>query len=69
MKEFLARLLVGILIIACIVVLIQLHHNKMNADRCEKSQYKTREFEISESNKLYCKSANNGYQMLDKNRG
>ena len=62
MKEFLGYLLMVILTLIGIVVLLQIHHEKNNAQLCFDSKWKTREFEIV-NNKLYCKT-DNGMQML-----
>ena len=64
MKEFLGYLLMAILTIATIVSLLQIHHNKKNIERCEKSQYKTKDYKLTEENKLMCRSSDNSYQIL-----
>jgi len=65
--KFLGYLLMAILTIAMIVVLLQIHHDKKNAQLCFDSKWKTREFEINEeTNALYCKSSDNGKQELKR---
>ena len=64
MKLFLGYLLMAILAIAAVVSLIQVRHHKANIERCEKSQYKTKDYEITKSHKLSCRSSDNSFQIL-----
>lgn len=63
MKDFLCDLLMVVLAIAAVILLLDIRHDRLNKERCEKSEYKTREYEIT-NNKLYCKSSDNSMQQL-----
>jgi len=52
-----------LLVIAAIYVLIQIRHDRLNIERCEKSQYKTNDYEII-NNKLACQDSGKRMQIL-----
>lgn len=66
MKDFLFNLLMVMLTIIAFVTVLQIHHDKKNAQLCFDSKYETRKFKVNEeTHKLYCK-ADNGYQELKR---
>lgn len=64
--KFLGYLLMAILTIAAFVTVIQINHGKKNAQLCFESKWKTRDYEVSESNMLTCRSSDNSYQELKR---
>jgi len=62
MKYLKSTAIYTLFIIACI---LEIHHNKNNAQLCFDSEWKTREFEII-NNKLHCKSSDNATQELKR---
>ncbi len=66
MKDFLGSLLMAVLFIAALIGLHFIWHDNLDEERCLESQYKTRDYKISESNMLMCRSSDNSYQELKR---
>ena len=66
MKKLAGWVLCGMIIISALVINVHVHIHKANKAKCLDSEYKTEDYDVSESNMLMCRNSNDDYVELKR---